>query len=130
MNNTLFRSLITFAALSALAACGLESADNSPARQTMYGNFKAIASRSGLSLAEHPSYAEPYVSDRAQLYCGLMSQGNITKLTTEISFPPVRWTESPRDRPRLEAAILMAGTPAACPANQRIADQWLRTYMR
>jgi hypothetical protein len=104
--------------------------NNPPAGQSMYSSFGAVLDRSRLSLADHPSYTEQYVASRARLFCGLMSDGNLTKLTQEITFPPVRWTESPKDRPRLEAAILMTGTPALCPGNQQIADQWLRTNMR
>jgi tetratricopeptide (TPR) repeat protein len=98
--------------------------------QSMYGNFKAVLDRSGLSLTDHPSYTEQYVASRALLFCGLMTDGNLTKLTQEIAFPPVRWAERPKDRPRLEAAILMTDTPALCPGNQRTADQWLRTNSR
>ncbi len=120
------------AAQTKLADCrralGIGSAP--PPGQSLYDNFKAVLDRSHLSLAEHRSYTEQYVTARARLFCGLMSNGDMTKLTQEISFPPVFFFDSAKDRPRLEAAILMTGTPAMCPANQPAADQWLHTYMR
>lgn len=105
--------------------------NSSPAGQSMYDNFKDVLRRSGLLLGQHPSYTEQYVTNRARLFCGLMAEGNLTKLTQEIALPPVQsMMESPRDRPRFEAAILMAGTPAYCSNYQQTANDWLRTNMR
>ncbi len=135
MNKRRMCLLIGLVAFSTLSAPGCRSATGESrgetrAGQSLYDNFKGVLDRSNLSLRQHRSYTEEYVTERAQLFCGLMSNGDITKLTQEISFPPIFWSESAKDRPRLEAAILMAGTPAMCPANQPIANQWLHTYMR
>jgi tetratricopeptide (TPR) repeat protein len=99
--------------------------------QSMYDNFKDILGRSRISFAEHPSYTERYVTARGHLFCNLMADGNLTKLTQEIVFPPVQsMTETVRDRSRVETAILMSGTPAYCPNNQQTANDWIRTNMR
>lgn len=101
------------------------------AGQSMYDNFRDILNRSRISLADHPSYTERYVTARAHLFCSLMTDGNLTKLTQEIVFPPVQnMTETVRDRSRVETAILMSGTPAYCPNNQPMANDWIRTNMR
>ncbi|HEY6328081.1 MAG TPA: hypothetical protein VI756_02000 [Blastocatellia bacterium] len=102
-----------------------------PAESTMYSNFRNVAAASGIDLSRHPSYTEEYVVSRAHYFCGLMSAGDITKLTSEITFPPVQsMFETTQDRSRLEAIILKTGTPMYCPASNTTANQWLATYVR
>lgn len=86
---------------------------------------------SHIDLSLHPTYTESYFESRANLFCGLLNNNDMTKLTEEITFPPVvNWTETPRDRPRLEAAILRIGTKAYCPGEGPQAAAWEATYER
>jgi len=97
----------------------------------MYANFERVAVASGIDLRRHPSYTPQYVVGRAHYFCNLMATGDITKLTSEITFPPVQSLfETTQDRSRLEAIILKTGTPAYCPDYNGTANQWLATYVR
>ncbi len=121
-------------ALLCLPACetrGDSSTQGDAAAARVYADFTNIAGRSRIDLARHSTYTDEYVVSRAQLFCDLLSDGNMTELTKEITFPPVvHWTETATDRSRLEAAILMSGPPTYCPTYTKQANQWLATYMR
>jgi hypothetical protein len=66
-------------------------------------------------MRQHPTYSERYFNDRSGVYCNLLSAGNLMTVVREIQFPPViNFTETPRDRPRLEVAILRIGTMNYC----------------
>jgi hypothetical protein len=82
----------------------------------------------GNHITQHPPISLQH-AETDGLPARTVQNGNLTELTQEITFPPVRWMENPKERPRLEAAILITGTPALCPGNQQTADQWLRTNM-
>jgi hypothetical protein len=92
--------------------------------------FLELARASGIDLQAHPLYAEGYVQERAQFFCGLMNDGEMMKLTNAIAFPPIVWTESPKERPRLETAILVTGTETYCPQHNGLVEQWRRTNER
>lgn len=80
-----------------------------------YAQFEALARDSNVDLRLHPTYTEQYFNERARLFCSLLAQGELMKIVREISFPPVvNWTETPRDRPRLETAILRVGALNYC----------------
>jgi hypothetical protein len=103
------------------------AAVQSPDNQ-MYANFESVAIASGIDLRSHPSYTQQYVVGRAHSFCSLMANGDLTKLTSEITFPPVQSLfETTQDRSRLEAIILKTGTPAYCPDYDVTANQWLVT---
>jgi hypothetical protein len=97
---------------------------------SLYTRFLGLASASGIDVRPHPSYTEAYVKERAQLFCGLMNDREMVKLTSASSFPPTRWTESPKERPRLETAILVTGTETYCPQHNGLVEQWRRTNER
>jgi hypothetical protein len=82
-----------------------------------YEQFAGIATRSGIDLRLHPTYTTDYFDSRVRLYCSMLSQGDLMKITREVTFPPVlHMTESPKDRDRLEVAILRVGTASTCPS--------------
>jgi hypothetical protein len=82
---------------------------------TPYQQFQSLAAASGINLQLHPTYTERYFETRARLYCELLAAGEMVKLTTEITFPPVvNFTETAADRSRLEVAIMRVGTSAYC----------------
>jgi hypothetical protein len=99
--------------------------------EVVYTRFVELATRSGIDLRDHLSYTKEYVLSRAETFCGLLAGGDMTKLTTEITFPPIQsFTETTRDRSRLEVAILQIGTDAFCPTYAPAVGQWRRTYER
>ena len=98
---------------------------------TPYENFEALVERSGIDLSKHPTYTESYFDQRAQQFCALLSDGNMTKLMIEVSQPPVvHMTESTNDRPRLETAIVITGTPAVCPSQDQKMRSFVNSIMR
>lgn len=96
-----------------------------------YEQFEAIVRNGGISLDDHPTYTSTYYGDRAQLYCSLLSQGEMNKILKEVTFPPVvHMTETPRNRSRLEVVILRVGTANACPSFWAQEQQFEATYVR
>jgi hypothetical protein len=96
-----------------------------------YGQFLQLVSSSNIDIRQHPTYSEAYFNDRARLYCGLLAGGEMMKINQEVSFPPViNFTETPRDRPRLEVAILRTAALNYCPAYWPQQQQWEGTFVR
>ncbi len=97
----------------------------------VYARFTNEANASGIDLGKHPTYGSEYVDRRAHLFCTLLADGNFTKLSVEITMPPVEnMLETTTDRPRLETAIADAGVPAYCPENGTGWGQWRATNVR
>jgi len=98
-----------------------------PAEGTPYQQFLEF---SQVDLNRHPSYTEEYFTQRAHVFCDLMHQGEMMKLTSEITFPPTRWTESPNGRSMLEFDILKVGTRAYCSENSSQEQSFEYTFLR
>jgi hypothetical protein len=96
-----------------------------------YQQFISLATASGIRMDVHPSYTQQYFENRARLFCTLLGNGDMVKLSTEISFPPViNYTETTKDRSRLEVAILRVGTSSYCPQQINRERQWEATNVR
>jgi hypothetical protein len=96
-----------------------------------YDQFLDLVRRSNINIEDHPTYSQGYFETRAQTYCELLQQGEMMKLTQEITFPPVvNWSETTNDRPRLETAILRIGTLNYCNAHWSQERQWEATFTR
>lgn len=96
-----------------------------------YRQFVSLARASGMRLELHPTYTPAYFERRARLYCALLDAGEMVKLSSEISFPPVvNMTETTADRSRLEVAILRIGTAAYCPRRINEERQWEAANVR
>ena len=119
-----------FNALNAPASNQQTARSEAKSENSIYERFRGIANGSLIDMRLHPSYTEDYVKERAKLFCSLMNNSDMQKLTMEIQYPPQRWTETPRDRPRLETGILIAGTETYCPRNEGMVGQWRGTYER
>jgi hypothetical protein len=119
-----------FNALDAPASRQQEARPEPKSESSLYARFLELASASGIDVRPHPSYTEAYVKERAQLFCGLMNGSEMVKLTSAIARPPTRWTEPPKERPRLETAILITGTETYCPQHNGLVEQWRRTNER
>jgi hypothetical protein len=101
------------------------------AAATLYQNFEALATRSGIDLSAHPTYTEAYFDERTQLFCSLLRDGNMVELMREVSFPPVvHFGETTQDRPRLEVAIMITGVPARCPDQTQRMRAFVGSVMR
>jgi len=84
-----------------------------------------------VDMRQHPTYTESYVNNRAGVYCDLLGRGEMMKINQEVSFPPViNLTETPRDRPRLEVAILRVAALNFCRAYWPQEQQWEGTFVR
>jgi hypothetical protein len=82
-----------------------------------YSQFVQIIGNSGIDLRQHATYSDGYFENRARLYCSLLARGEMVKINQEVAFPPVvNFTETPRDRPRMEMAILRVAALNYCPA--------------
>jgi hypothetical protein len=100
-------------------------------RRTARRTFLDLVRRSNINIEDHPTYSQGYFETRAQTYCELLQQGEMMKLTQEITFPPVvNWSETTNDRPRLETAILRIGTLNYCNAHWSQERQWEATFTR
>lgn len=119
---------LAFNALNAPASNQQTARSEAKSESSIYDRFHGIVN--GIDMRLHPSYTENYVKERAKLFCGLMNNSDMQKLTTEIVYPPQRWTETPKDRSRLETGILIAGTETYCPQNESLVGQWRSTYER
>jgi hypothetical protein len=97
---------------------------------TLFQRFLKLTDAAGLDAKAYPSYTEAYVKERARFFCSLMNDGEMMKLTGAISNPPVRWTEAPKEKPRLETAILVTGTPTYCARHNGLVEQWRQTFER
>jgi hypothetical protein len=96
-----------------------------------YQQFLQLVSNSNIDIRQHPSYTEAYFSDRARLYCDLLARGEMMKINSAVSFPPVtRLTEPPRDRPRMEVAILRTAALNYCRAYWPQEQQWEANFVR
>ena len=102
-----------------------------PATGNPYQQFMTLAQNSGIDLRLHLTYTEDYFTKRAYLFCDLLAQGAFAKVSQETSFPPVlNLREPPKDRPRLEVAIMRIGTQHFCPRNWPRQQQWEQTNIR
>jgi hypothetical protein len=96
-----------------------------------FDQFVSIVSNSGMSLRDHPTYTPDYFGQQARLYCDLLARGEMMKINQAVSFPPiVHITETPRDRPRLEVAILRVAAINFCPNYFAQEQQWEGTFVR
>jgi hypothetical protein len=96
-----------------------------------YQQFISLAGSSGIRLDAHPTYTQQYFESRARLFCSLMGNGDMVQLSIETSRPPVvNYSETTRDRPRLEVAILRVGTSAYCPQHLNLERQWEAANVR
>jgi hypothetical protein len=96
-----------------------------------FDQFVSIVSNSGMSLRDHPTYTPDYFGQQARLYCDLLARGELMKINQAVSFPPiVHITETPRDRPRLEVAILRVAAINFCPNYFAQEQQWEGTFVR
>jgi hypothetical protein len=105
--------------------------EETTATESPYQRFAALAARSRIDLARHPSYTSEYFKDRADQFCVLLSEGKMTRVSEEVTFPPVlRFTETTQDRPRLETAILRVAASDICPQNASKEQDWERANVR
>jgi hypothetical protein len=96
-----------------------------------YQQFLQLISASGLDINQHPTYSERYFTDRSRVYCSLLSRGELMAIVREVQFPPViNMLETPKDRPRLEVAILRIGTLNYCQGSWTQEQQIEGTIMR
>jgi hypothetical protein len=107
---------------------------NAPAEAesgTPYENFRAWAEGGGIDLRAHSTYTEAYMNQRNEQFCSMLRAGDMTGLMREVSFPPVvHWTETTTDRPRLEIGIMINGTPADCPDQERTMRAFVNSVTR
>jgi hypothetical protein len=89
-----------------------------------FDQFAAIASNSGISLRDHPTYTPVYFDRRARLYCDLLARGDTTKINRAVGSPPLPIAGAPHDRPRLEVAILLVAAINFCPSYFAQGQQW------
>jgi hypothetical protein len=102
-----------------------------PTSATPYQQFLNLAAASGMDIGRHPTYSEAYFNDRARVFCGLLSQGELMKIVQQVTFPPVvNFTETASDRPRLEVAILRISALNYCKAYWNQEQQIEGTIMR
>jgi hypothetical protein len=98
---------------------------------TPYENFRAWAEGGGIDLRAHSTYTEAYMNQRTEQFCSMPRGGDMTGLMREVSFPPVvHWTETTRDRPRLEIGIMINGTPADCPDQEQTMRAFVNSVTR
>ena len=98
---------------------------------TPYEQFLALASSNGISMQEHPTYTSDYVGERARVFCNLLAAGEMMKIASAVQFPPVvRFTETARDRPKLEVFILRVAAINLCPTYYAQEQQWEGTFVR
>lgn len=96
-----------------------------------YQQFLNLVSASGLNIGQHPTYSENYFNTRSRVYCDLLARGELMGVVREVQFPPVvNFFESPKDRPRLEVAILRIGTLNFCQGAWTQEQQIEGTIMR
>ena len=96
-----------------------------------YQQFLQLIGASGLDIKQHPTYSERYFTDRSRVYCSLLSRGELMGVVREVQFPPViNMFETPKDRPRLEVAILRIGTLNYCQGSWAQEQQIEGTIMR
>lgn len=76
-----------FNALNAPAWQAQKASPEPNSDSSLYGRFLQMARASGIDVGLHPSYTETYLKERSQLFCSLMNQGEMVKLTSAISFP-------------------------------------------
>jgi len=96
-----------------------------------YEQFLALVARSGMDIGRHGTYTEAYFEERARLYCSLLQQGEMMKITSEVTFPPVRnWFETTQDRPRLETALLRIAALNYCRNAWGQEQSWEATFVR
>jgi hypothetical protein len=93
-----------------------------------YQQFTSLAGASGIGMDAHPTYTQQYFEGRARLFCTLLGNGEMVKLEAEIKYPPVvNYSETTRDRRRLEVAMLRVGTSAYCPQHLNLERRWEAT---
>jgi hypothetical protein len=96
-----------------------------------FDQFVSFVSNNGISLRDHPSYTPDYFGQRARLYCDLLARGEMMKINQEVGSPPiVRFTKTPRDRPRLETLILRVAAVNFCPNYFAQEQQWDGSFGR
>ena len=96
-----------------------------------FDQFASIVASRGINLRDHPTYTPDYFGQRARLYCDLLARGEMMKINQAVSSPPiVNITETPRDRPRLEVAILRVAAINFCPNYFAQEQQWEGTFAR